>query len=98
VGFIRTNYLALFPKLVDQSQFNRRARALRLMIEQFRRYWIIKKGWHLDTTTIHQHYQNARDLDRWLSSIRERIDGVFHEMQNFRRNIERLLTKTVLGL
>jgi hypothetical protein len=37
VRFIRANYLALFPKLVDQSQFNRRLRALRLLIEQFRR-------------------------------------------------------------
>jgi len=27
VEFIRANYLALFPKLVDQSQFNRRVRA-----------------------------------------------------------------------
>ena len=47
VRFIRANYLALFPRLVDQNQFNRRARALRLMIEQFRRYWILQKGWHL---------------------------------------------------
>jgi len=49
VGFIRANYLALFPKLVDQSQFNRRARALRLLLEQFRRYWILQKGCHLGT-------------------------------------------------
>jgi hypothetical protein len=26
LGFIRANYLSLFPKLLDQSQFNRRAR------------------------------------------------------------------------
>lgn len=45
-----------------------------------------------------QHYQNAKGLDRWLNSIRERIEGVFHEVQNIGRNIERLLTKTVLGL
>jgi hypothetical protein len=206
VGFIRANHLALFPKLVDQSQFNRRARALRLLVEQFRRYWILQKGWHLgthyllDTKPIpvigykrnksrsdfagsagfgscvsrnlmyfgyklvtvsslsgipivydlvpantderkaaetlidyfsfcdlfadkgflglkwqtqifdqtnnliwtprrsNQHYQNAKGLDRWLNSIRERIEGVFHEVQNTGRNIERLLTKTVLGL
>src|SRR5512139_2969061 len=49
LAFIRANYLELFPKLVDQSQFNRRARALRLLVEQFRRYWIIQKGWHLNT-------------------------------------------------
>jgi hypothetical protein len=26
IGYLRANYLGLFPKLVDQSQFNRRAR------------------------------------------------------------------------
>jgi hypothetical protein len=206
LGFIRANYLALFPRLVDQSQFNRRARGLRLLVEQFRRYWIVRKGWHLgshylmDTkpvpvigykrskkqsdfagradygvcvsrnfkyfgyklvtvTTLNgipivydlvpantderkaaeavidyfsfcdffadkgflgvkwqtqifdqtnnliwtprrsnQKYQNAKSLDRWLNSIRERIEGVFHEVQNTGRNIERLLTKTILGL
>jgi hypothetical protein len=49
IGFIRANYLSLFPKLVDQSQFNRRSRALRLLVEQLRRYWLVQKGWHLDT-------------------------------------------------
>jgi hypothetical protein len=206
LGFIRANYLALFPKLVDQSQFNRRARALRLLVEQLRRYWLIQKSWHLhnryllDTkpvpvlgykrnkghsdfagnadyglcasrnlkyfgfklvtvSTLHgipmvydlvpantdervaaesvidyftfcdifadkgflglkwqtcifdqtnnliwtprranQKYQNSPDLDRWLSKIRERIEGVFHEIQDTGRNIERLLAKTVLGL
>lgn len=49
VGLIRANYLALFPKLVDQSQYNRRARALRFLVEQLRRYWVVQKGWHLQT-------------------------------------------------
>lgn len=206
LGFIRANYLALFPRLVDQSQFNRRARGLRLLVEQLRRYWILQKGWHLGTRYLldtkpvpvmgykrnkshsdfagsanygrcisrnlkyfgyklvtvstlngipmiydlvpantderkaaetvidyfsfcdfyadkgflgfkwqtrifdqtnnliwtphrsNQRYQNAKNLDRWLNSIRERIEGVFHEVQNTGRNIERLLTKTVLGL
>src|SRR6266540_970346 len=49
VEFIRANYLALFPRLVDQSQFNRRARSLRLLVEQFRRFWIVQKGWHLQS-------------------------------------------------
>jgi hypothetical protein len=206
LGFVRANYLSLFPKLLDQSQFNRRARALRLLVEQFRRYWIFRKGWHLETQFLldtkpvpvmgykrskkhsafagsagygrcvarnlkyfgyklvtvstlsglpiaydlvpantderlaaetvidyfawcdifgdkgflgqvwqteildqtnnliwtprrtNQHYQNAKGLDRWLNSVRERIEGVFHEIQNTGRNIERLLTKTVLGL
>jgi len=206
VGFIRANYLPLFPKLVDQSQYNRRARSLRLLVEQLRRYWVVQKGWHLhsryllDTkpvpvlsykrdkrrsdfagnanygqcasrnlhyfgyklvtvTTLNgipmvydlvsantderaaaeaiidylsccdlfadkgflglkwqtsifdqtnnliwtprrsnQKYQNSPGLDRWLSKIRERIEGVFHEVQDTGRNIERLLAKTVLGL
>ncbi len=206
IGFIRANYLALFPKLVDQSQFNRRARALRLLVEQLRRYWLIQKGWHLHTrylldtkpvpvlgykrnkdrsdfagsanfgrcvsrnlkyfgyklvtistlngipmvydlvpantderlaaeavidyfsfcdifadkgflglkwqTSIfdqtnnllwtprraNQKVQNSPDLDRWLSKIREWIEGVFHEIQNTGRNIERFLAKTILGL
>jgi hypothetical protein len=206
LGFIRANYLALFPKLIDQSQFNRRARALRLLVEQLRRYWLVQKGWHLnqryllDTKPVptlsykrnkrhsdfagsanygccasrnlkyygyklvtistlngipivydlvpantderaaaevvidyfsycdifadkgflglkwqtqifdqtnnliwtprraNQYVQNTPGLDRWLSRIRERIEGVFHEIQDTGRNIERLLAKTVLGL
>src|SRR5512146_2498157 len=206
LGFIRANYLALFPKLVDQSQFNRRARALRILVEHLRRSWVVQKGWHLQTrylldtkpvpvlgykrdkdhsdfagkanygvctsrnlqyfgyklvtvSTLHgipivydlvpantderaaaeavidypsccdifadkgflgldwqtqifdqtnnliwtprranQKYQNSPDLDRWMSKIRERIEGVFHEIQDTGRNIERLLAKTVLAL
>jgi hypothetical protein len=45
-----------------------------------------------------QHVQNSRVLDRWLSKTRERIEGVFHEIQNTGRNLERLLAKTVWGL
>jgi hypothetical protein len=206
IGYIRANYLDLFPRLVDQSQFNRRARNLRLLVEQLRRSWLIQKGWHLGTRYLldtkpvpvmgykrskrhsdfagsanyghcasrnlkyfgyklvtistlngipmvydlvpansderfaaeavidyfafcdffadkgflglkwqtrifdqtnnliwtprrsNQQYQNAPGLDRWLNSIRERIEGVFHEIQNTGRNLERLLAKTILGL
>jgi hypothetical protein len=206
IAFIRANYLALFPKLIDQSQFNRRARSLRLLVEQLQRHWIQQKGWHLqaqfllDTKPVpvvgykrskrhsdfagsanygkcasrnmqyfgyklvtlstlngipvvydlvpantderlaaesiidylvscdifadkgfiglewqtqifdqtsnliwtprrsNQYLQNTECLDRWLSSLRERIEGVFHEIQNTGRNIERLLAKTVVGL
>ena len=206
IGFMRANHLSLFPKLLDQSQFNRRSRALRPLVEQFRRYWIVRKGWHLhsqfliDTKPVpvmgykrnkqhsdfagsadyghcaarnlkyfgyklvtvctlsgvpiiydlvpantderaaaenvlgyfsfcdffgdkgflgfdwqtevfdqtnnlvwtprrsNQHYQNDKNLDRWLNSTRERIEGVFHEIQNTGRNIERLLAKTIEGL
>jgi len=31
-------------------------------------------------------------------SVRERIEGVFHEIQNTGRNLERLLAKMVVGL
>jgi len=206
VEYVRANYLELFPNLVDQSQFNRRARGLRLLVEQLRRYWILQKGWHrqsqflLDTKPIpvvgykrskrksdfagsadygkcasrkleyfgyklvaistlngipivydlvpanlderlaaeavidylvcsdifadkgfiglewqtqifdqtnnliwtpkrnNQYLQNDQSLDRWLCSVRERIEGVFHEIQNTGRNVERLLCKTVVGL
>ncbi len=206
VEYVRANYLELFPNLVDQSQFNRRARGLRLLVEQLRRYWICQKGWHrqsqflLDTKPIpvvgykrskrksdfagsaeygkcvsrkleyfgyklvaistlqgipmvydlvpanlderlaaeaviddlvycdifadkgfigldwqtqifdqtnnliwtpkrtNQHIQNDESLNRWLCSVRERIEGVFHEIQNTGRNVERLLCKTVIGL
>ena len=204
--FIRANYLALFPKLIDQSQFNRRARSLHRLLEELRRYWITKIGvlqqscFLLDTKPIpvvgyhrskhgsdfrgsadygycasrcmkyfgyklvmistlkgipivydlvpanlderlaaeaildylsacdifadkgfiglewqsqifdqtwnliwtprrsNQYQQNSTQLDRWLSGVRERIEGLFHELQNTGRNIERLLAKTVLGL
>jgi hypothetical protein len=206
IAYIRANHLDLFPKLLTQSQFNRRARGLRLLIEQLRRSWLQQKGWHrentflLDTKPVpvvgykrnkqhsdfagsadygqcasrnlhyfgyklvtlstlqgipvvyelvpantderlaaeaiidylsgcdifadkgfiglewqtqifdqtnnlvwtprrsNQRLQNSKKLDRWLSSTRERIEGVFHEIQDTGRNLERLLTKTVIGL
>lgn len=206
IEFIRANYLDLFPKLVDQSQYNRRSRSLHLLVEEMRRFWIIQKGFHqhfrylMDTKPIpvmgykrskkrsnflgsadygycasrnlkyfgyklitlttlggipivydlvpanlderlaaeavidyisgcdlfadkgyigfewqtqifeqtqnlvwtpqrkNQYCQNTPGLDRWLSRVRERIEGFFHEIQNVGRNIERLLAKTVLGL
>ncbi len=49
IEFMRANYLTLFPKLLDQSQFNRRARSLHLLVEQLRRYWVQQKGWHLES-------------------------------------------------
>jgi hypothetical protein len=45
-----------------------------------------------------QVVQNTHSLDRYLSSVRERIEGVFHEIQDTGRNIERLLAKTMIGL
>lgn len=40
LGYLRANHLALFPALLDQSQFNRRARRLSGLLEALRRYWL----------------------------------------------------------
>lgn len=206
IGYIRANYLELFPNLVDQSQFNRRARGLRLLIEAMRRDWLLarypngvdnllldtkpipvvglrrsKKKSHFAGTATYwycaskglkyfgfklvtlctldgipisselvpanydvrlaaesilstvnscyiygdkgfigkdwqariakttgnivithrrrnQYKQHSKEFNQWLSRIRERIEGVFHELQNTGRNIENLCAKTVIGL
>lgn len=69
----------------------------------------IGEEWQLDQETQHgnriwtakranQTKQNAPEFDLWLNSIRERIEGVFNEVQNVGRNVERLMAKTVIGL
>ena len=206
IGYIKANYPDLFPDLLTQSQYNRRARNLRLLVEAMRRSWLQECGLLtqvdllLDTKPIpvmgykrsknrsdfagsadyghcasrnmkyygyklvslctldgipivyelvpantderlaaesvlyalrgcrvyadkgfigadwqarifrhtrnriytqkraNQSEQNPETFDRWLNSIRERIEGVFNEIQNTGRNIERLLAKTVIGL
>ena len=206
LAYIRANYLALFPQLLDQSQFNRRARSLRLLLEALRRYWLTELGittekeFLLDTKPVpvvgykrskrhsdfagsadyghcasrnmkyygyklvtlstlsgisvvyelvpantdervaaetvlsyvwnsdiycdkgfigvewqaeklaqqgnriwtpkrtNQAKQNSKAFDKWLNSTRERIEGLFNELQNTGRNLERLLRKTVVGL
>ena len=206
IGFIRANYLALFPRLVDQSEFNRRARGLRLLVEALRRAWVVDLGgtqerqFLFDTKPVpvvgykrskrhsdfagsaeygvcasrnlhyfgyklvmistldglpvvydlvpanleereaaeavvfslshcdlfgdkgflgedwqalihdltgnrvwtvkrnNQHVQNPVAFDALLNRIRERIEGVFNEVQNTGRNLERLLAKTIVGL
>lgn len=58
VAFIRANYLTLFPKLLDQSQFNRRARGLRYVLNALRQDWTAELGvqferhFLLDTTPV----------------------------------------------
>jgi hypothetical protein len=37
-------------------------------------------------------------FERWLNGVRLRIEGLFNEIQNVGRNVERLLAKTVCGL
>jgi hypothetical protein len=50
------------------------------------------------TKRANQEDQNPVEFDCWLNRIRESIEGVFNEVQNTGRNIERLLAKTILGL
>ncbi|MEZ4676694.1 MAG: hypothetical protein R2932_20955 [Caldilineaceae bacterium] len=47
-GFIRANYLSLFPELSDQSHSTARGRNLRLLLEALRRYWA--EALHLTTS------------------------------------------------
>ena len=206
LAYIRANHRALFPQLLSQSQFNRRARGLRYLVERMRRDWLLDTGlgqanvYLLDTKPVpvlgykrskkrsdflgsadygycasrhlryfgyklvmistvdgiplcyeltaantderqaaetvldsinnalviadkgflgaewqariqeetgnriltprrkNQKIQHAPDYERRLNRLRERIEGVFHELQNTGRNLERLLAKTVAGL
>lgn len=45
-----------------------------------------------------QTIQNPKQVDKWLNSLRERIEGAFNEVQNTGRNLERLLRKKIDGL
>jgi hypothetical protein len=204
--FVKANYHALFPELVERSQFNRRARSLRGLVEKLRQHWLAQLGatlasavlldtkpvpvlsykrgkshtdfagvagygvctsrnlkyygfklvilttmegmpvvyelvpantderdaaeevldyvwgcdifgdkgflgeeWQLEQYNRHgnriwtakrlnQHPQNTPAFDRWLNSVRERVEGAFNELQNVGRNLERLLAKTIAGL
>lgn len=53
------------------------------------RIWTIER--------CNQHQQASSTLKRLISQVRQRIEGVFHEIQNTGRNPERLLNKTVNG-
>lgn len=206
LGYIRANHGQLFPKLLDQSQFNRRARRLRNLVEALRRDWVMELGVEQQTTYLidtkpipvvgykrsksrsefrgsaefgycvsrklyyfgyklvmvttldgipvvydlvpantderqaaeavidrltnatllgdkgflgvewqdqirqqtgttvvtpkrkNQNIQHPNGFEALLNSARERIEGVFHELQNTGRHLERLLAKTVTGL
>lgn len=52
VEYIRANHLALFPKLLDQSQYNRRARNLARTVEMMRRSWLVELGVGMEDTYI----------------------------------------------
>lgn len=46
-------------------------------------------------TRDHQHFQHSHALNRFIGRVRQRVEGVFHEIHNTGRNPERLLNKTV---
>lgn len=52
LGFIRANHLSLFPQLLDQSQFNRRARRLEGLLEELRRFWVSAMGAVFERTLL----------------------------------------------
>ncbi|MDJ0706923.1 MAG: IS982 family transposase [Leptolyngbyaceae cyanobacterium MO_188.B28] len=52
LGFMRANYLSLFPHLLEQSQFNRRARRLEGMVEELRRFWVRELDAVFETTLM----------------------------------------------
>ena len=206
IAYMKANHLDLFPKLLDQSQFNRRARKLAPLLEGFRQQCLLELGTTLvcegllDTKPIpvigyrrskkrsdflgsadygycaskklyyfgyklvaictlqgipivydlvpastderkaadtlldqiagftlfadkgflgdvwqaeirartansiwtpkrkNQHKQQSKAFERWLNGLRLRIEGLFNEVQNVGKNVERLLAKTVIGL
>lgn len=206
LAYLRANHLDLFPKLLDQSQFNRRARAVAPLLEEFRRHWLVRLGMTLTRTGLldtkpvpvvgyrrskkHSDFQGSANygycaskrmyyygyklvaictlegipllydlvpastderqaaetlleeltgfrlladkgfvgkdwqagvqqrtnnqvwtpkrknqaeqqpetFERWPNGLRLRIEGLFNEIQNVGKNLERLLAKTVLGL
>lgn len=76
-AFIAANYRDLFPNLLDQSQYNRRARSLRYLLNELRQAWANDLGvqWEkhflLDTTPVivvgyrrdksHSHFRGSAD-------------------------------------
>ena len=44
LAFVRANYLSLFPNLLEQSQFNRRARQAAPLLEMFRQNCLMASG------------------------------------------------------
>lgn len=47
-AFIQANYLKLFPRLLNQSEYNRRARSLRYLLNQLRQAWAADLGLQLE--------------------------------------------------
>jgi hypothetical protein len=49
---MRANYLSLFPELLEQSQFNRRARRLEGLFGELRRFWVGDMGAIFESSLI----------------------------------------------
>src|SRR5437667_43677 len=104
LGYMRANHLKEFPQLVDQSQYNRRARGLWQVLEALRQVWVQVLGGDaerqllLDTKPVNQAQQNPVSFDALLKRLRERIESTFNQLQNTGRFLERLLAKTPHGL
>jgi hypothetical protein len=80
LAFVRANYRQLFPKLLDQSQFNRRARSLRWLLNELRKELAaqldvyLERHFLLDTTPVpvvgyrrdknHSHFRGSADYGR----------------------------------
>ncbi len=56
------------------------------------------RNWIWTVKRANQTDQNPSKFDQVLRHVRERIEGVFHRLQNTGRNLERLLAKTIHGL
>ncbi len=82
--------MVLRADIQDRDRANLLFERIRTLFPRLKLIWTPRRS--------NQHYQNAKYLDRWLNRVREQIEGVFHEIQNTGRNLERLLAKTVLGL
>jgi Transposase DDE domain len=75
LAFIVANYRYLFPNILDQSQYNRRARSLRFLLNELRKEWIFQmdlqfaKHFLLDTTpVIAVGYRRDKSHSQFLES------------------------------
>lgn len=58
----------------------------------------IQQGIYVWTAKRDNQQQHPADFDAMIASYRQRIEGVFNELQNLGKNLERLFAKTVVGL
>lgn len=73
--FVKANYLHLFPKLIVQSQYNRRSRRLRLLLNKFRGFLLKQLDIHFEnyfiidsTPVITVGYKRDKSRSNFLGS------------------------------